>query len=121
MKNSYKSIRRHIITGFIFIMPVLITIAVIGKFWNKFLTLGGKISALLRIDTLFGPGGDAVIAVLLFLLLCVLAGFLVKLTLFKRMGEWIDAKLNDFIPGYSDLKKQTELQIGEAEEEVFDT
>jgi len=113
--------RHHIITGFIFIMPVLITLAVLGKFWGKFLALGGKVSRMFRMDTLFGPAGDAVIAVILFLLLCVVAGFLVKMSMFKRMSDWLDDKLADFIPGYNDVKKQTEDKIGTSKKSVFET
>ncbi|GAO45478.1 hypothetical protein [Flavihumibacter petaseus] len=123
MKKVYKIIWRHVITGFIFIMPVLITFAVISKFWKKFLVMGGKVTKLLHIDTVLGPGGDAVIAVILFLLICIIAGFLVKMTLFKRMSDWLDGKLADFVPGYGDLKKETEVKIGTAtvKEDVYET
>jgi len=124
MKSTYKTLRNHIVTGFIFLMPVLISIAVVGKFWGKLLKAGNKISKLIRVDTLLGPPGDAVIALILFLLLCVLSGFLVKLSVFRRMSDWLDDKLASFIPGYTDLKKETEVKIGEApkaEEQVFET
>jgi uncharacterized membrane protein len=80
MKRTYKIIRNHIITGFIFLMPVLITIAVIGKFWSKLLKVGNKVSKLIRVDTLLGPNGDAIIAIILLVLLCIVAGFLVKMS-----------------------------------------
>ena len=122
MKSMYKVIRNHIITGFIFLMPVLITFAVIGKFWNSLLKMGGKVSKIIRVDTLLGPSGDAIIAFILLLLLCVIAGFLVKMSVFKSMSDWLDNKLAGFIPGYNDLRKQTEVKIGKgSEEEVFDT
>ena len=122
MRRSYKIIRNHIITGFIFLMPVLISIAVIGKFWGKLLQAGNKVSKLFRIDTLLGPSGDAIIAVILLVVLCVVAGFLVKLTVFKRMSDWLDNKLAGVIPGYNDLRKETEVKIGNApKEEVFET
>ncbi|HSC55421.1 MAG TPA: hypothetical protein VLC98_17460 [Phnomibacter sp.] len=124
MKSSYKVIRNHVITGFIFLMPVLISIAVIGKFWNKLLVLGNKVSKIIRVDTLLGNAGDAVIAVILLILLCIIAGFLVKLSVFKRMSDWLDEKLAGFIPGYNDLRKETENKIGvapKAVEEIFDT
>ena len=119
--RAYKIVRNHVITGFIFLMPVLISIAVLGKFWNRMLMLGNKVSKLIRVDTFFGPSGDAVIALILFVLLCVVAGFLVKMTVFKNMSDWLDAKLAGFIPGYNDLRKETEVKIGAVKEEVFDT
>lgn len=122
MRRSFKIIRNHIITGFIFLLPVLITIAVISKFWNKLLTMGNKVSKFIRVDTLLGPSGDAIIALILLLLMCVLAGFLIKLTVFKRMSDSLDEKLAGFIPGYNDLRKKTELKVGVApKEQVFET
>ena len=122
MKSTYKSLRNHIITGFIFLMPVLISIVVIGKFWSKLLALGNKVSKLIRVDTLLGTTGDAIIAVILFILLCVIAGYLVKLSVFRRLSDCLDNKLSTFIPGYTDLRKETETKIGKAPEEpVFET
>ena len=122
MKSTYKYVRNHIITGFIFLMPVLISIVVVGKFWNKLLIAGKKVSKLIHVDTLLGSSGDAVIALILFLLLCILAGYLVKLSVFKRMSDWLDDKLASFIPGYNDLRKQTETKIGKGpQEQVFET
>lgn len=122
MKSTYRSLRNHIVTGFIFLMPVLISIAVVGKFWSKLLAAGNKVSKLIRVDTLLGPAGDAIIALILFLLLCVVSGYLVKLSVFRRMSDWLDEKLASFIPGYTDLKKETEVKIGEAPpEQVFET
>jgi uncharacterized membrane protein len=122
MKRTFKIISRHIITGFIFLMPVLITIVVISKFWARLLALGNKLSKLLHVHTLLGSTGDAIIAVILLLVLCVVAGFLVKMTMFRRMSDWLDDKLAGFIPGYTDLRKQTEIKVGKGpQEEIFET
>ncbi|MDH7460049.1 hypothetical protein QEG73_02125 [Chitinophagaceae bacterium 26-R-25] len=123
-KRSYKIIRNHVVTGFVFLMPVLITIAVLSQFWAKLLGLGNKVSKLLHVNTLLGATGDAIIAIILLLTCCVLAGFLVKLSVFKRMSDWLDEQLARFIPGYNDLRKETEIKIGKAPEkveEVFET
>ncbi len=122
MKSTYHSIRRHIITGFIFIMPILITLAVVGKFWGNLMKIGAKVSKLIRIDTMLGNSGDAVMAILVFLFFCILAGFLVRLPAFKRISDWLDEKLSSFIPGYTDIKKQTVTKVGMGpQEEVFRT
>jgi uncharacterized membrane protein len=122
MRAMLTRLRIHIVTGFIFIMPVLITIAVLAKFWGKLLKVGGTISGLLRVDTVFGPSGDAVIAVLFFLFVCVVAGFLIRISFMKRVSERIDRRLNDLIPGYSQLRSQTTKKVGleEDEEPLFE-
>src|SRR5690349_1354596 len=103
-------------------MPVLIALAVISKFWNSLLKLGNGVSKLIRVDTLLGPNGDAIMAIILFLLLCVIAGFLVKMTVFKKLSDSLDEQLASFIPGYSDIKNQTETKVGRGpKKEVFET
>jgi len=122
MKRIYRISRNHIITGFIFLMPVLITLAVISKFWNSLLKLGNKLSKIIRVDTLLGPKGDAVMAFILFLILCIIAGFLVKMSVFRKLSDSLDEKLATFIPGYTDLRKQTEIKVGKGpKQEVFNT
>jgi uncharacterized membrane protein len=123
LETSLARLRNHVVTGFIFVMPVLITVAVIMKFWNQLLKLGGRISQLLRVDTVLGPSGDAVMAVLLFLLGCVVAGYLVRVSFLKRVSERIDQQLNNFIPGYSQIRAETRKKVAadaQQQEPVFD-
>src|SRR5215467_6416568 len=110
MRSVYRICRNHIITGFIFLMPVLIALAVISKFWSSLLKMGNRVSKLIHVHTLLGPNGDAIMAVILFLLLCVIAGFLVKMSVFKKLSDSLDETLASFIPGYTDVKKQTEIK-----------
>src|SRR6185369_10173308 len=55
MRETWLRLRQHLITGFLFIMPVLITLAVLGRFWKDMLRIGGVCSRLLRVDTILGP------------------------------------------------------------------
>src|SRR5678815_1391920 len=96
-------VRNHVVTGFLFLMPVLITFVVLARFWDKLLKVGHACSRFLRVDTVLGPTGDAVMAVLFFLFICTLAGFLIRISFLRRMSERIDRRLNDWIPGYSQI------------------
>lgn len=53
-------LRNRVVSGFIFIMPVLITVLILGQFWKHLLKVGNTLSRVLRIDTVLGPSGDAV-------------------------------------------------------------
>ena len=44
MRETWVRLRQHMITGFLFIMPVLITLAVLGRFWKDLLRVGGVFS-----------------------------------------------------------------------------
>jgi uncharacterized membrane protein len=118
MPATLARLRNHIITGFIFVMPVLVTVAVIMKFWGQLLKVGGKFSKLMRVDTVLGPSGDAVMAVVVFLLICVVAGYLVRFSFLKRVSERIDRQLESVIPGYGQLRSETKKKIGVEAEKV---
>jgi uncharacterized membrane protein len=115
MRSVWHSFRNHIITGFIFLMPLLVIIAVIGKFWNQALTIGGKLSKLLLLDTVLGKAGDAIMAILLFVILCAVAGILVRISLFKRLSESVDNQLAKYIPQYREVRRSALSKVGRAE------
>jgi hypothetical protein len=60
--DALARLRNHVITGFIFMMPVLIVLAVM-RFWSHLLALGGRSSKLLHVHTVMGPSGDAVMGI----------------------------------------------------------
>jgi uncharacterized membrane protein len=112
MPKTYQRVRNHIVSGFLFIMPVLICLAVISRFWKHLLRVGGLLSRGLRIDTALGPSGDAVMAVVFFLLVCGVAGFLVHISFVKRFGDRIDERLGRFVPGYTQLRSEARKKVG---------
>jgi uncharacterized membrane protein len=105
-------LRKLLVTGFIFIMPVLITIAVLMRFEKNLLKVGSALNKLLRINSVLGPAGDAVMAVVFFLSICVVAGLLVRISFLKRVSERMDRKLNDLVPGYSQIRSQATKTVG---------
>jgi uncharacterized membrane protein len=117
MKSFYRVIRGHIVTGFIFVLPLLITISVISKYWKQLIAVGAKLSKLFFLDTVLGSAGDAVMAILLMLFICVVAGFLVKLTIFKSLSDRIDAWLGTLIPSYNSMKGDTLKKLGTINDE----
>lgn len=118
MRATLVRLRNHIVTGFIFIMPVLISLAVLMKFWKDLLKIGGRLSTLLRVDTVLGPSGDAVMAVAFFLAICIVAGFLIRISFLRTLSERIDRQLNDLIPGYSQVRSQATKKVGASKEEA---
>jgi uncharacterized membrane protein len=112
MHLIFTRLRKLIVTGFIFIMPVLITVAVLMRFEKHLLKVGGGLNKLLRIDTVLGSSGDAVMAVVFFLLVCIVAGLLVRISFLKRVSERMDRKLNDLMPGYSRIRSKATKTVG---------
>jgi len=120
--HALARLRNRIVTGFIFIMPVLITLVILGQFWKHLLNVGSTLSRLLKVDTVLGQAGDAVAAVLLFVVVCLLAGFLARVSFLRRISEQIDEKLDRLIPGYGEVRSATHKKIGAGRsDEVFET
>jgi uncharacterized membrane protein len=117
MHPIFARLRNLVVTGFTFIMPVLITVMVLARFWKHLLRVGGGISKLLRIDTVLGPSGDAVAAVAFFLSICFAAGLLVRISFLRRVSERLDRRLNDLIPGYSEMRSEAAKKIGVKKDE----
>jgi uncharacterized membrane protein len=112
MKALLARMRTHVVTGFIFIMPVLVSLAVILRFWTHLLRVGGKLSKVLFLHSVLGPAGDAVMAVVFFVFICVVAGYLVRVSFLKQTGERIDQRLGTLIPGYSQLRAEARKKVG---------
>ena len=111
MRKTFVRVRNHIVSGFIFIMPVLICLAVLSRFWKHLLRVGGLLSRGLRIDTALGPSGDAVMACIFFVLVCGVAGLLVHISFLKRWAERIDERLCGMVPGYAQLRSETRKKL----------
>ena len=113
----FARLRNRIVSGFIFIMPVLITVLILGQFWKRLLKIGGSLSKALKIDTILGPSGDAVAAVVFFVVVCLVAGFLTHISFLRRASERVDEKLNQLIPGYSQVRTEAAKKVGLAKDE----
>jgi uncharacterized membrane protein len=122
IRAVFTRLRKLIVTGFLFIMPVLITVAVLMRFKKHMLRVGGGLNRLLRIDTVLGPSGDAVMAVVFFLAICVVAGLLIRISFLRRASERMDRKLSDLVPGYSQLRLEATKKVGasRSEEPLFE-
>jgi uncharacterized membrane protein len=121
--NVLARLRNRIVSGFIFIMPVLITVLILGQFWKRLLKIGSGLSKMLRIDTVLGAAGDAVAAVLFFVAVCLVAGYLTRISFLRKASERIDEKLNQLIPGYSQIRTEATKKVGagKSEEPRYDT
>jgi uncharacterized membrane protein len=117
MRKTYERVRNHIVTGFIFIMPVLICLVVLSRFWKHLLRVGGLLSRGLHIDTALGASGDAILACIFFLFVCGAAGFLVHFSFLKRWGDRVDERLSRMVPGYTKIRSETRKRVGAEKEQ----
>jgi uncharacterized membrane protein len=114
-----KSIRRYLlgalVTGFIIIVPVYLSILLLLKAMSSVRGLV-KPLALLVPDWL--PGED-LIALLLVLILCIAVGMIVRTRPGRAVRERIERSLFERIPGYALLRSLTQRLVGEDRESVW--
>jgi uncharacterized membrane protein len=55
---------------------------------------------------------DALLAIIVFLLVCIIAGFLIRISFLKNVSDKIDGTVGQIIPGYNQIKSQTNKQLG---------
>ncbi|MGZ3524283.1 MAG: DUF502 domain-containing protein [Thermodesulfobacteriota bacterium] len=114
-----KSIRRYLlsglVTGFIIIVPVYLSILLLLKAMSSVRGLVKPV-ALLVPDWL--PGED-LIAFLLLLILCLMVGMIVRTKAGRALRERIERSLFERIPGYALLRSLTQRLVGEDRENVW--
>jgi uncharacterized membrane protein len=114
-----KSIRRYLlgglVTGFIIIVPVYLSILLLLKAMSSVRGLVKPV-ALLVPDWL--PGED-LIAFLLLLILCLMVGMIVRTKAGRAVRERTERSLFERIPGYALLRSLTQRLVGEGRETAW--
>jgi len=114
-----KSIRRYLlgglVTGFIVIVPLYLSILLLLKAMGSIRGLVKPV-ALLIPDWL--PGED-LMAFLLVLILCLVVGIIVRTTAGRAVRERIERSLFERIPGYALLRSLTQRLVGQDRENVW--
>lgn len=100
-------IKTTIIGGLVFLVPVVIVVAVVGKAFKIMLLVAKPVGTLIPIDYIGGITAANLLAVLALALLCFLAGLLAKSGLAKKAYRSLNSVLLA-IPGYAFIKGFTD-------------
>jgi uncharacterized membrane protein len=111
LKQSAIFLQSTILGGLFFLVPLFVVIIIFGKIWQKMTGVGAKFSALLGIKSVGGIAGGPLMTSIIILGICLVGGFLIKLTFFARFRNWLDNLLVKYIPGYEFYKINLEQKI----------
>lgn len=101
MKLIFSKLRDTFIAGLIFLLPILILAVLLSKVFQFLTGFTGKLASLFGIESVGGISGGTIVGTVSIILLCVLCGYLVRVSFFKAISSWVDNKLMSNIPGYS--------------------
>ncbi|BES73156.1 DUF502 domain-containing protein [Marinobacter nanhaiticus D15-8W] len=96
-------IRTTIVGGFVFLLPLVVIIVVLGKAYGIMLHMAKPLGRLLPVDSVAGIAVAEILALLAVLIVCFIAGLAARSKLARRAYRRIDSGLLA-IPGYAFVK-----------------
>ena len=115
MKGFFQLIKTTIIGGLIFLVPIIIVVAILGKAFELMIKVAKPLSEWIPLDSIGGVALANILAVLAILLCCLIAGIIAKGATAKRVLKSVESKLLVAIPGYTFVKGMTDSLSGSEE------
>ena len=113
MRKVLEFIKTAIIGGFLVLLPVVAVLVLIAIAVNSVVTVIAPLAAKLPMKTIGGFTGVTLLAMLLILGFCFLAGLLVQLRLGQLVQTWLEGKVLQRLPGYTMIKNLTRQVAGQ--------
>ena len=112
MKTSLQFLRTTIVGGVLFLVPIILAVAVIGKALEIANKIVAPLAALIPVESVGGIRAAKLLAIGAIVLFCSLAGFFAKTTLAKKIVNWLESALLLNLPGYEFMKGMAESIVG---------
>ena len=113
MRNLLAFIKTSIIGGFLVLLPVVAVLVLIGIAVNSVVRIIGPLAAKLPMKTIGGFAAVTLLAVILVLVFCCLAGLLIQLRLGRLVQTWLEDHLLQRLPGYTMIKNLTRQVVSQ--------
>ncbi|MGB5359889.1 MAG: DUF502 domain-containing protein [Eudoraea sp.] len=120
MKSIMSFIKTTLIGGLFFVIPVVLLALIIGKVLDVFRKLVAPIADKIPIEAIGGITISRIIALLILLLVCFIAGLFAHTKKIKELRKWIETNILSHIPGYTLLKGMTESAAGIESDDLKD-
>jgi hypothetical protein len=105
LKRTYETLRDLFIAGLVFILPLVVLIILIAKVFQFLTGFTSKIAGMVGLESVAGISGHTIVGAISIIILCILCGYMVRVSFFKRMRDWLDDKLQSNIPGYATYRE----------------
>ncbi len=110
-------IKATLVGGLLFLLPLVVVVVIIGKAFQISMMVAKPLGALIPIDSVGGVALVNILAALVILVLCYLAGLLARVSGVKRKVAGLEELLVAAIPGYAFAKTMVSGVV-KAEDEV---
>ena len=106
-----KFLKTTVIGGIVFMVPIIIFIAIIGKAIELTNKLAAPVSALIPVDSIGNIAVANLLALVIVLLICFLAGLAAKSTLARKSIGALESRALSKIPVYGLLKSKIDAIV----------
>ncbi len=103
-----KLLKATVIGGLLFLLPLILVLILLGHAFRLAGKVARPISEGLRVDTLIGPAGEAVLAVLVLVLVSLAAGLAARTRTGKSMMRWSESSFLGGLPQYQMVKSMAQ-------------
>ena len=107
MKGQVQVLKTTVIGGIVFLVPIIIVAAIIGKAFEIMKMVAHPLSALLPIDSVGKIAVVNLVAISLIVLVCFFAGLAARTEAAARLVRALESKFLSHIPAYSFVKGMT--------------
>jgi uncharacterized membrane protein len=97
-------IKTTIIGGLLFLVPVVVLFMVVSEAGNPMLAVAEPLSHLVPIDSVAGVAMANIIAVLIVLIICFIAGLIARMGPARKFADKTESAILQKLPGYAMLK-----------------
>ena len=104
MKNFRQMIRTTLIGGVLFLIPLVIVVAIIGKAIQIMKVVAAPLGKLIPVESFGGFAILQILAIVILFVSCLLVGVLARSAWAKKTREKLDAVLYQLVPGYAVMK-----------------
>jgi uncharacterized membrane protein len=118
MKKTLQKLRDTFIAGIIFLLPLLLLIVLLTKVFQFLTGFTAKIASWFGLKSFVGISGGTIVSALSLIILCIICGYMVRISFFKSVSTWIDKKMTKNIPGYSVYREMALSKLEDKEEVI---
>jgi uncharacterized membrane protein len=90
-----------VLGGAVFLVPLIMLIYILGKAVGLTMKIARPMADFLPVDTIGGVALANILAILVVILICFLAGYIARVTFATRIVEKLESKVLIHIPGYA--------------------
>jgi uncharacterized membrane protein len=104
----FRFIKTTVLGGLLFLFPIVFIAAIIGKALEVTNKLSAPLAGLLSVDSIGGLAVVELLALVILVLICFLAGLAARTALAGKLAQSLETKVLGKIPAYTLLKSKAE-------------